>query len=228
MYEQSIDSMKSHMLVQVPGVKFLYLTPYDTDRKLKTNAMDHLTCFVPGMLAIGSKIFNRPDDMKVARGLLDTCVHMYRSSNTHLSPEIWSVGKDAVQYNAMTYGKSEEELTEARSWKSWRNRNIVRPPPPPPKKQEPIQKFSRVLDDVPDTPDGTVIYDTRYLLRPETIESLFIMYRMTGDPVYQEYGWLIYQGIEKYCKTKSAYASIKNVRLSKIDTTSNQIDSMET
>lgn len=185
------------------------------------------TCFVPGMLAIGSKIFNRPDDMKVAKGLLDTCVHMYRSSNTHLSPEIWSAGKDAVQYNPMTYGKSEEELVEARSWKTWRNRNIVRPPPPL-KKQESIQKFSRVLDAVPDTPDGTVIYDTRYLLRPETIESLFIMYRMTGDPVYQEYGWLIYQAIETYCKTKSAYASVRNVRLSKMDITSNQIDSMET
>ncbi|KAG2232457.1 hypothetical protein INT48_005174, partial [Thamnidium elegans] len=228
MYEQSIDSMKSHMLVQLPGAKFLYLTPYDADRKLKTNAMDHLTCFVPGMLAIGSKIFNRPDDMKVAKGLLETCVHMYRSSNTHLSPEIWSVGKDSVPYNAMTYGKSEEELVNARSWKNWRNRHVATPPSPPPKKQEPIQKFSRVLEDVPETPDGSVIYDTRYLLRPETIESLFVMYRMTGDPVYQEYGWLIYQGIETYCKTKSAYASVKNVRLSKMDTTSNQIDSMET
>lgn len=178
------------------------------------------------MLAIGSKIFDRPDDMIVAKGLLETCVHMYRSSNTHLSPETWGISKNTVPYNPMTYGKSEEELASYRDWRSWRNRKS---PVAKPEKQEIIPKSDpRVLDEVPETPLGVIAFDTRYLLRPETIESIYVMYRMTGDPIYQEYGWLIYEAIETHCKTNSAYASVKNVRASKMESSSNQIDSMET
>ena len=28
-----------------------------------------------------------------------------------------------------------------------------------------------------------------YILRPETVESFFYMWRITGDPLYQEWGW---------------------------------------
>jgi hypothetical protein len=45
----------------------------------------------------------------------------------------------------------------------------------------------------------------------ETVESLFVLYRVTGNPKYQEYGWKIWQAIEKYCKTDSAYTAVKNV-----------------
>ena len=48
--------------------------------------------------------------------------------------------------------------------------------------------------------------------RPETIESLFIAYRLTGDPRYREYGWSIFEAIEKHCRIESGgYASILNV-----------------
>mmetsp|Transcript_22339 Transcript_22339/g.33387 ORF Transcript_22339/g.33387 Transcript_22339/m.33387 type:complete len:124 (+) Transcript_22339:135-506(+) len=50
-----------------------------------------------------------------------------------------------------------------------------------------------------------------YILRPETVESLFILNYLTGDPIYREWGWEIFQSIEKYCKTEIAYASLTNV-----------------
>lgn len=43
----------------------------------------------------------------------------------------------------------------------------------------------------------------RFDLRPEAVESMFYMYRFTGDNKYREWGWEIFQSIEKYCKTKS-------------------------
>ncbi|KAG5644118.1 hypothetical protein DXG03_009064 [Asterophora parasitica] len=68
-------------------------------------------------------------------------------------------------------------------------------------------------------------YDARYILRPETVESLFIAYRLTGDEKYREYGWDIFQAIEKYCHVESGgYASILNVD----DVNSNLEDRMET
>ncbi|KAH9947075.1 glycoside hydrolase [Amylocystis lapponica] len=55
-------------------------------------------------------------------------------------------------------------------------------------------------------------YDARYILRPETVESLFIAFRLTGDPLYRQYGWNIFQAIEKHCRVESGgYASVLNV-----------------
>ncbi|RDX50571.1 glycoside hydrolase [Lentinus brumalis] len=55
-------------------------------------------------------------------------------------------------------------------------------------------------------------YDARYILRPETVESLFIAYRLTGDDKYRRYGWKIFQAIETHCRIESGgYASIINV-----------------
>ena len=41
------------------------------------------------------------------------------------------------------------------------------------------------------------------VLRPETVESFFVLYQLTGDPVYREWGWEVFQAIEKYCKTEA-------------------------
>ena len=47
---------------------------------------------------------------------------------------------------------------------------------------------------------------------PETVESLFVAYRLTGDQQYRDWGWNIYQAIEKHCRISSGgYASILNV-----------------
>ncbi|KAH9914637.1 glycoside hydrolase [Epithele typhae] len=55
-------------------------------------------------------------------------------------------------------------------------------------------------------------YDARYILRPETVESLFIAYRLTGDAKYRRYGWDIFQAIEKHCRIETGgYASVINV-----------------
>jgi hypothetical protein len=63
------------------------------------------------------------------------------------------------------------------------------------------------------------------LCSPETIESLFIAYRLTGDDRYREYGWKIFQSIEKHCRLESGgYVSILNVD----DVESEKMDKMET
>jgi hypothetical protein len=56
-------------------------------------------------------------------------------------------------------------------------------------------------------------YGTQYnLQRPETVESLFYLWRATGDPKYREWGWLIFQAFEKYTRVEHGYASIDSVR----------------
>ena len=39
-----------------------------------------------------------------------------------------------------------------------------------------------------------------YLMRPEAVEAFFVMWRLTGNTKYREYGWGVFQAIEKWCK----------------------------
>jgi mannosyl-oligosaccharide alpha-1,2-mannosidase len=69
------------------------------------------------------------------------------------------------------------------------------------------------------------VYDARYMLRPETLESIFLAYRLTGDPRYREIGWKIFESIQKYCRLEGGgYASILNVD----DVNTHRDDKMET
>ncbi len=54
--------------------------------------------------------------------------------------------------------------------------------------------------------------DAHNLLRPEVIESLYYMYYITNDTMYQEWGWTIFQSFEKYTRQMHGYSSINDVR----------------
>jgi len=54
--------------------------------------------------------------------------------------------------------------------------------------------------------------DSHNLLRPETVESLWILYHLTGNTTYQDWGWTIFQAFERYTKVATGgYSSIGNV-----------------
>lgn len=53
--------------------------------------------------------------------------------------------------------------------------------------------------------------DRHNLLRPETIESLYYLYKITGDKKYQDQGWKIFESFEKYTKLETGYSSISDV-----------------
>lgn len=53
--------------------------------------------------------------------------------------------------------------------------------------------------------------DKYYILRPEVIESYFVMWRITKDPKYRQWGWEAAEAINKHCKVAGGYSGIKNV-----------------
>lgn len=52
---------------------------------------------------------------------------------------------------------------------------------------------------------------TDYILRPETIESLYYAYRATGDAKYQDMAWEAFEAIVEQTRAGSAYASLLDV-----------------
>lgn len=49
------------------------------------------------------------------------------------------------------------------------------------------------------------------ILRPETVESLVYLWRITGNKTYQDWGWNIFQAFEKNSRTDSGYVGLKDV-----------------
>jgi hypothetical protein len=51
-----------------------------------------------------------------------------------------------------------------------------------------------------------------YLLRPETIETYFYMWRLTRDPKYRDWAWEAFQAIERSCRVDSGgYSGVRDV-----------------
>jgi len=50
--------------------------------------------------------------------------------------------------------------------------------------------------------------DTGNVLRPETVESLYYMWRLTGEQRYREWGWEIFQAFQDHAKGEAGYHSL--------------------
>lgn len=55
--------------------------------------------------------------------------------------------------------------------------------------------------------------DPRYILRPEAIESLFYLYRVSGQEELRDIAWSMFQSIVTATETSLAYSAILDVRV---------------
>ena len=172
MYDESINSMHKELLHKSTPSGLWYIA--DLHGKRYDEKMDHLVCFMGGLLGLGAytdplglESERAQRDLKTARALTYTCYQMYARMKTGISPEF-------VQFHK--------------------------------------ERDFQIGAGAP-----------HYLLRPEAVESFFILNYLTGDPVYREWGWEVFQSIEKYCKTEKGYGALSNVQ----DTESRPRDSME-
>lgn len=55
------------------------------------------------------------------------------------------------------------------------------------------------------------IVDSKFILRPELIESLFYLHRVTGKPMYRERAWQIFLSLEQHCKVPSGFSGLTDV-----------------
>lgn len=58
---------------------------------------------------------------------------------------------------------------------------------------------------------GFWVTDARWMLRPETIESYFYAYRITGNTMYQEWAWDAYKAMLAASTAEFGYAEIQDV-----------------
>ncbi|KAL1297676.1 hypothetical protein AAFC00_006228 [Neodothiora populina] len=164
----------------------------------------HLVCYAGGMVAIAARIFDRPEDLATARKLTDGCIWAYDSMPNGLMAEVahftpcaskggrcpWE--EEKWHSSVMAY----ESDSDRASGLSYAERVDIR------------IKNERL------PPGYSHIDDRRYILRPEAIESVFVLYRITGDMKYQDAAWRMFQAIEKHTRTEIANAALDDITAS--------------
>lgn len=152
----------------------------------------HLVCFVGGMLAIGAKLFDQPEDLVIAKKLTDGCIWAYSSFDSGIMPEV---------FQAIPCTTTECTWSEA----TWHTAALSNAPDDFNSSAEDWINEQRLA------PGFTKIQDRRYILRPEAIESIFILYRITGDESLRERAWEMFQAVEKHTKTDIAHAALDDM-----------------
>ncbi|CAL3970655.1 hypothetical protein PZA11_007115 [Diplocarpon coronariae] len=207
LYENFIDVAKQHMFFRIYNPQDAKLTFSGDVRVSKGDVTmhpraQHLTCFTGGMVGLASKIFTRPSELQVAEELTQGCIWAYDSSVNGIMPEVFTV---------LPCPRDLDCKWDEQTWYKALNRN---------------SPFNRVTTETERTlnaqrvmresrlPHGfTTIDDRRYILRPEAIESVFIMYRITGKQIYADAAWRMFQAVERISRTDIAAAAIADVTI---------------
>jgi len=87
-YLEAIEGVEKLLVRRTPKKGFLYIGELLSGGKDFKPKMDHLTCYLPGTLALGV-YHGLPDShMRLAEDLAYTCYQTYAMHPTFLSPEI--------------------------------------------------------------------------------------------------------------------------------------------
>ena len=74
---------------------------------------------------------------------------------------------------------------------------------------------------------GFYATNPEYILRPETIESLYYAYRATGERKLQDMAWQAFEAWNKRTKVEGGYAGLRSVMKSFDDPAQQYVDKME-
>lgn len=215
MHTKAIETAKKHLLFRPmlsdqypatpPDILFSGTVYSNTKSIDLSTEVQHLGCFAGGMFALGGKLFRQDEDVKIGEQLARGCAWAYNAFPTGIMPEISYLV--ACEHNTEETSAQKRTTTETTGsgttgslahlapceWNEsrWR-KNDVEPPKVP-------KPFSSVQD-------------SRYLLRPEAIESVFILYRITGQRDLLDIAWRMFQSIKKATETRVAHAAISDVQ----------------
>jgi mannosyl-oligosaccharide alpha-1,2-mannosidase len=210
MYEGFIEAAKKYLFYRplTPDNRHVLLsgTAYagsPLDKSALNAEGQHLTCFTGGMVGIASKIFDRPQDLETAKKLVEGCIWAYESTPSGIMPEIFRTVQ-CLDVDSCSWSKEQWYAAVVREGPSIDSSM-------PQAKLSMNERAELIIGQTLLPPGFTMIKDTRYILRPEAIESVFILYRITGDTRYQDIAWKMFESIDRVCKTDISYASLHTV-----------------
>lgn len=182
MWRQALAGVRKHLIAYTKEAHLTILgeRPDGLDRELLPK-MDHLVCFMPGTIALAATEGLTIEEAKKA-GKWGKRQQDEMELAIELTKTCWGM------YKVTALGLAPEiTFFEIDS-------------PPHMEADGPLK--SEDLDSDPDArwrSDYTIkAQDTHNLQRPETVETLFYMWRITGDEKYRNWGWEMFQSFVNY------------------------------
>ncbi|KAJ7473984.1 glycoside hydrolase family 47 protein [Mycena latifolia] len=193
MYEDAMQGIHDHLVQKTPTRKHTYiaeLSPKGADWRTSwtiQHKQDHLVCFLAGSLMLGATTAG-------ARTPGAVSVPPRMDELTKTGQRDWNTGVELLEGCMETHRTATGLSPEIVQFE--------------PSADQPNRDW-HIKGSKPGGPAG---YDARYMLRPETVESLFLAWRLTGDVRYRNYAWGIFEAIERHCRLPGGgYATILDV-----------------
>ena len=182
MWNESLAGVRKHLITYSSPSHFTVLAerPNGLGGKISPK-MDHLVCFMPGTIALGVTGGLTVEEAKKA-GRWGAQEESEMNLAVELTKTCWGM------YKIMVTGLAPEIAHFHVS-------------DPAHMESDGVLKSAELTDDPrAKWRDDYVIKhnDNHNLQRPETVESLFYMWRITGDPIYREWGWTMFESFVRY------------------------------
>ncbi|KAK3383690.1 glycoside hydrolase family 47 protein [Lasiosphaeria ovina] len=163
--------------------------------------VQHLGCFAGGMFALGGRLFQQDGDVKIGEQLARGCAWAYDAFPTGVMPEVTEILPcERKPINDDENRDADDPLAHC----AWNQ--------------------SRWGDDTTSPKPFSNVRDPQYLLRPEAIESIFVLYRITGKKDLLDVAWRMFQAVTAATETEHAHAAITDVQ---VTGTTGKTNSME-
>ncbi|OAP64829.1 hypothetical protein AYL99_00801 [Fonsecaea erecta] len=163
----------------------------------------HLACFAGGMFALAAKLFDNPGDLETAGKLVHGCIWAYQQTATAIMPEMFHLISCPADDRQCQW--------DSKAWFKHMLLHNSHDETPQDKllpEDERLRKKSQRLR----LPKGvSAIASRAYELRPEAIESIFVLYRITGDESLRESAWAMFETITNHTRTEFGYSCIEDV-----------------
>jgi endoplasmic reticulum Man9GlcNAc2 1,2-alpha-mannosidase len=196
MWDEALGGVRKHLITYSTPSRFTVLgeRPYGLKRELSPK-MDHLVCFMPGTIALGA-----------TGGLTEAEAKKLPSWSQNKDDDM-KLARELMQtcwgmYKFMKTGLA-AEITHFK---------VDEAPLPASAPHNPPSDFDPE-ENAPWREDFTVKPSDRHnLQRPETVESLFYMWRITGEQKYRDWGWEMFKSFMNYTAVEhgGGFTSLSN------------------
>lgn len=167
----------------------------------------HLTCYVGGMYALAGRLFGNEADLEMGARVTEGCVWAYRNSRHGIMPETFHMAACTAGAGATAEECPWDELAWKKQVVLDNHESITG------SFDEDMARADRlVAGGGRRLPRGfTAVGDARYILRPEAIESVYVLYRTTGREELLSTAWTMFQAIDRATRTALANSAVHDV-----------------
>ncbi|KAJ2763210.1 mannosyl-oligosaccharide alpha-1,2-mannosidase [Coemansia sp. BCRC 34490] len=184
-YDTAMEGIKKYLVAVSPNQNQTFigelLSPNSANPEFSPK-MDHLVCFLSGNLALGAT---------QGRSLAEMSPLELSASNR----EDLVLARELAETCVRMYFDTASGLAPEIAYFRWTN---------------PATGVEKLFDANTQLvkPNGDILVhasDRHNLLRPETVESLFILWRITGEAKWRDYGWQIFEAFEKWARLSDGH-----------------------